>query len=932
MMAPVFGRGIWWVSWRELRSRRDRAVALGGGILVAAVSFSLLTAAVSSSRLAVRGTVGRSFRPAYDILVRPRGAASRVERSAGLVRDNYLAGMLGGISVAQWRRILAVRGVQVAAPIANVGYVVLDATVVVPLGGVTSSSSHQLYRVGVSWRAADGLSTYPGGTSYVYFTPTDRFVAGKIPGQLLEVTPGRARPVPVCAGFPSPAPSSPLDSGADGFFSCYSARTPAVSTSSVFGLGSSPGAVVGFSFPLLLSAIDPGQEAKLLGLDHTMVSGRYLSGTTGLQPPGSSHLRGLPVLAASRTYLDQSLSATVTRLHVPSATSVSALMSGMAGTSGYAKRFHGQIVGHRVVTPQAAYAALLGQVTHPPRFQAPGAVDAFWTTTPTAYKAVAPQRLRAVPTTNPPSVWNEVQLSGGGAPPLAPPGNQDTQFRRLAVHAGQNTSTAGGPPGIVGLLVRGEFDPARLPGFNPLSKVPLQTYYPPTLTGADSRSRRLLHGRPLGPSMNLGGYVAQPPLLLTTITAARQLLSGSHYAHTDAAAPISAVRVRVAGVHGFGSTDQARILAVATAIRDRTGLQVDITAGSSPTTVEVSLPAGCCGRPALAVAEGWVRKGAAVVVVRAIDNKSLLLFVLVLAVCAVFLANGAYASVRARRSELGVLSCLGWARNAIFVVILAELATVGLLAGVAGAIIATLIAVSLQLQLPLWRAALVVPVAVGLASVAGLLPAWAATRRRPLDAVLPVVGRGRRGHHRRRIPGITGLAIANVTRRPARLATGALGLFLGVAAFTIVLGIEVGFQGHVVGTALGRAVSVQVRTVDVVAATLTLLLGAVSVADVMAMNWRERSAEQAVLAATGWHRGTLTRLGITEGLLAGLAGALPGAAVGLGLATWLTGNATTLAPAAGIAAAAGIALVAVAISLPATRSAATPPARALADE
>ena len=124
--------------------------------------------------------------------------------------------------------------------------------------------------------------------------------------------------------------------------------------------------------------------------------------------------------------------------------------------------------------------------------------------------------------------------------------------------------------------------------------------------------------------------------------------------------------MRVSDVQGFEPIDRARILAVATAIRKATGLQVDITAGSSPTTVDVDLPAGCCGEPALTVAEGWVRKGAALTVLNAVDAKSLVLFVLVLVVCVLFLANGAHASVRSRRTELGVLTCLGWGRAALF--------------------------------------------------------------------------------------------------------------------------------------------------------------------------------------------------------------------------------------------------------------------------
>lgn len=64
---------------QQVRSRRDRSIALGAGIVVAAVSFSLLTAAASTSELAVHGTVDAAARPAYDILVRPKGAANAVE-------------------------------------------------------------------------------------------------------------------------------------------------------------------------------------------------------------------------------------------------------------------------------------------------------------------------------------------------------------------------------------------------------------------------------------------------------------------------------------------------------------------------------------------------------------------------------------------------------------------------------------------------------------------------------------------------------------------------------------------------------------------------------------------------------------------------------------------------------------------------------------
>jgi putative ABC transport system permease protein len=943
---------LWRLVAREVRSRRDRAVALGSGILVASVSFSLLTAAVSTSQLAVRGTVARSFRPAYDILVRPGSAVSSVERRDGLVRDNYLAGTFGGISIAQWQKVLHLPGVQVAAPIANIGYVVLQAQVIVPVTGALTSAPYQLFRVRVQWRADNGLSAYPGGTYYVYYTPAAPFVAlpgsevfgaqaaagSRFPGQVLP----DGHTVPVCDGFSGPAWQSPWDSAADSSLSCWSGRSMGVSAAVANDVspGTRPvvGAVISFSFPMLVSAIDPVQESRLVGLDHTIVTGQYLGeheGLIGVRVPGQATMEDLPVIAASRTFLDESMSASVQRLVPPSGTDVPAELGGSNPAAQNATRFlsglRGPVVAHESLGPGSAYAALLDQIAVTADGGA-GMAATYWTSEPTQYRQVRPGLLAAVPTGNPASIWSTTTYQQGFM--LAPPGNQDTQYRRLASHQGVNGYNPGPSSAlfhVVTLRAQGRFDPGKLPGFDPLSRVPLETYYPPLVQGGNARSQRLLGGRAMGPTMNLGGYVAQPPLLLTTLTAAEQMLSRvySPVTRTDAADLISAIRVRVADVHGFAPADRARILAVASEIGKATGLQVDITAGSSPTTVKVELPSGCCGRPALVVAEGWVRKGAALVVLNAIDTKSLALFLLVLLVCAAFLANGAWASVRSRRAELGILACVGWGPAALSGLVLGELAAIGLAAGVAGAGLAAILAAGLRLDLPLWRAALVIPIAVGLACLAGAAPALAATRGRPLDVIAPVPGTpGRRRPARRPVA----LAWLNLSRRPARVAAGAVGLFFGVAAFAVLLSIELAYRGQVVDTALGQATIIQVRAVDLIAAVLALVLGALSVADVLAVNLRERAAEQAVLAAVGWRPVTLAAVAAAEGLGVGLCGIVAGALAGLGLATAVTGNPAAVAGPTALAAGAATVLTASVLVIPAWQAGRTSPARALAEE
>ena len=88
-----------------------------------------------------------AFRPAYDILVRPQGSKTTLERNTGLVRPNYLSGIFGGITMRQYRMIGRVRGVDVAAPIANIGFTLPSSYVAVALDPFVNADPFQLYRV-----------------------------------------------------------------------------------------------------------------------------------------------------------------------------------------------------------------------------------------------------------------------------------------------------------------------------------------------------------------------------------------------------------------------------------------------------------------------------------------------------------------------------------------------------------------------------------------------------------------------------------------------------------------------------------------------------------------------------------------------------------------------------------------------------------------
>jgi putative ABC transport system permease protein len=192
---------------------------------------------------------------------------------------------------------------------------------------------------------------------------------------------------------------------------------------------------------------------------------------------------------------------------------------------------------------------------------------------------------------------------------------------------------------------------------------------------------------------------------------------------------------------------------------------------------------------------------------------------------------------------------------------MSELLIVGAVAGSVGFAVAAVIQPLLSLHASLARAALVVPLAIVLSLVAGILPAWGAARTAPIDTI---VSQASASAKRRPSRGIVSLGLANVRRMPSRNLAGGSGLLVASAAMTLLLAIDSAFGGSLVGTLLGNAVSVQVRGLDFLAVGLVALLGSLSLFDAVYLNLKERSAETSILRAVGWSEAQLVRLFFVE--------------------------------------------------------------------
>jgi hypothetical protein len=129
-------------------------------MLVAATAFTVLTAASRTSQLRTIGTVTANFRAAYDILVRPAGTRSQQEQRTGTVQPNFLSGVYGGITMADYHQIQHLPGVQVAAPVAMVGYSLPIQVITRALpAAVVAGTGRELFRTTTTWVSAGGRSS-----------------------------------------------------------------------------------------------------------------------------------------------------------------------------------------------------------------------------------------------------------------------------------------------------------------------------------------------------------------------------------------------------------------------------------------------------------------------------------------------------------------------------------------------------------------------------------------------------------------------------------------------------------------------------------------------------------------------------------------------------------------------------------------------------
>ncbi len=131
-----------------------------------------------------------------------------------------------------------------------------------------------------------------------------------------------------------------------------------------------------------------------------------------------------------------------------------------------------------------------------------GYISGYWSAGPVSYGRADGSILEPAAAPSEFEVWRDGSGFNGYAPIAAT--NADLQYRALGFHDALD-QTGLGNSGQGRFVPVGQFDPALLRGFDPLSAVPLEAYSPPLATAADSATERVLGGEPYRSSLTPAG-------------------------------------------------------------------------------------------------------------------------------------------------------------------------------------------------------------------------------------------------------------------------------------------------------------------------------------------------------------------------------------------------------------------------------------------
>lgn len=794
--------------WNSWWRNKERFILLLVGVLILSTGLSYLIGTTQANNATVVDELQKRWEASYHLVVRPEGSRS-VTEELNLLEPNYLSGMDGGITLEQYEQIKAMADVEIAAPIAMMGSI--DTSINLDRVDITEPG---IYRMNILEETDTGAGTEEFGGN-TYFT---------VGGWRAE------------------------------------------------GLGQEYGASpllewLSYGSEVMIAGIDPEAESALVGIDEAIVkeenSRFFTADDVPLQVGEDSEIE-IPVIISNKNFVDAKMTYSFEKLDFPFS-DVSSQTETMEkvkdqGGEAFLEKQEGYPVKEYVYTTSEVHEILVEKVFNP--YEEVSFEDFTW-------MIFKPSPVDYQPVTSP---YGNRWPYSYQVQPYEVPEDIALAVRHMYRPAVKFGETSEEWPKL-NLNHIGVFDPQKLQvSKDPLTELPMETYFPAKAQWvADADNNPVNPFTDMKPLNNPYGFLTKPPLILTTIEAAAQVLGEE---------PISAIRVNVAGVDTLNEESEAKLQAVAKDIEDQTGLITDITLGSSPQLALTHLP-GLDGEEALGwVQQPWIKLGSSISIFQEtkIGMSGVIASVILVAIVYVFASN--IIMLYARKKEFAVLLSLGWRPSQLSKLLLLESTLLGLLVAMISWLILGTFLVSGSIDTSILRVFLIGVSGLTIYWLGSLIPIWLIRRIRPYESMRS----GEISHRTKRIVrsnSIIGMSVNNLFSQWQRSSLSMLAIAVPTSLFIFFLFVTFRLKGVLYATWLGEFVALEVGTMHYVAMGVSLLIAILTTTEIMWQNVSERQSQIAVLKATGWQNTSVRFLVLWEGLLTGLFAGILGLGISL---------------------------------------------------
>lgn len=818
--------------WR----RKERLFLLLVGVIIISAGLTYLVGLSSQSKGTVVDTLQERWTASYDIVVRPEGSRSITENKS-LLEPNYMSGLSGGISMKQYEIIKGIEDVEVAAPIAMLGYSNYN----VNFGDATTLLEPGIYRKRLTKQINNGLTTKEVD-SYTHFTYPD----------------GVWNYMNKDGSYGAGAPS--ID------YTVYS--------------------------HVLLAAIDPEQENKLIGLENAIVqkgTSRYFNETDryNLVNRLGNELHEIPIIVNAQNFVDSTTNISFERVNIPfTEENANETMEKIRGNGGREylqslettvveqKNWSQQDIFHQFVSNTTGIDWESGeQVIAAPYVFEPGrTIGILYKPNPIQYEEMASPFVERWPFS-----YQIVPVENGDDAIGSYRNGQTYRVPHLAAEEFIDLPKLN--PKFIGF-----YDASKLTiSMDPTTELPMETYRP-----ASAKFVMDKDGNPISPASDVLptddplDFLTNPPGMLTTLEAAEAIL-GEY--------PISTIRIKVANVSALNEESQQILERVAQEIEEKTGLITDITLGSSPQLALTYVP-GLNDEDSIGwIEQPWVNIGSSISIFKEANIGFIALMISVVVVAITYVWSASIVNVLARQREFAVLLAIGWRPSQLYRMLLLEGFLIGLFATAISWLILGIISMTSQDAVTPVRFLLTGIFALTVYVIGPLLPMTIVRKISPYEAMREgeITVNGKRIL---RANSIYAIAANHFLTKWKRSALSVLAIALPSTLLAVFLYITVRMQGVMFTSLLGEYVAFEIGTFHYVAIAIALLIALLTTAEINWQNVSERQQEIGVLQAIGWRRHSIRKLILAEGLYTGLTAMIFVVIVATGIVFFLYGEFT----------------------------------------